>query len=466
MKTRVLLLMSHAVVAIVTLGAMLGTTPLNPVMQWLIAGVISVISVGVATYFLAQHFQRGFNCLKSLANGDSIDQQQIDSGLVEFDTIATQWLKQANGQEDVEANFRQYMREVEAILSLLDRRNNGQVPASVQLRAVLAGMGDSMGGMIGQVQQNVLEIGRCTQEIVAGAENQDNVVTKTGDFIAQLSSSIDTARQQANVVQMQLASNEQSIGDTLTVVQRLNRGVNRIRACSESTKKQVRSLYDPTRQIGTIVETISDVAARTDLLALNASIESIRAGEHGRGFAVVADEVRKLAEQTAQAAREIGVLADSVLTQTNDSIAVIAREQSEIDADTALVDELENSLSKIIESSSENAGRVAKVASEGDQQMQIAHNIAGTVEKLVDASKADRSRADHACWAMKSLAKTTIDLDSTIKRLRRCSDRSNDSSARENENANALAEAFETPSSPIGAPVSAPTSSTSNPVTV
>lgn len=93
-------------------------------------------------------------------------------------------------------------------------------------------------------------------------------------------------------------------------------------------------------EIASFVEVINDIAARVNLLSLNASIEAARAGEHGRGFAVVAEEISKLADATARNSKEISNI-------IRDNMSLIDQSSELINESSAMMEKLDSAISVI-----------------------------------------------------------------------------------------------------------------------
>lgn len=155
-----------------------------------------------------------------------------------------------------------------------------------------------------------------------------------------------TAQQTADIAARGAASLRTSIETT-----------DQVRDLIAEAKAVIGNLNDESKNIETIVATISAVADQTNLLALNAAIEAARAGEQGRGFAVVADEVRQLAARTSAATGEIAEVIRGNLDYTGDivrrienasRVADLGREQ--VRSVEAIVDEIREGATHVLDS--------------------------------------------------------------------------------------------------------------------
>ncbi|HVI92987.1 MAG TPA: methyl-accepting chemotaxis protein, partial [Anaeromyxobacter sp.] len=104
----------------------------------------------------------------------------------------------------------------------------------------------------------------------------------------------------------------QTVEEAVKASASLGEQVNKIAA-------SMTGLSDRTLQVGEIISSVKDLAEQSNLLALNASIEASKAGDHGRGFAVVAMEMRNLAEQSKQAAVQIRAILQEIQRSARDA---------------------------------------------------------------------------------------------------------------------------------------------------
>lgn len=156
-----------------------------------------------------------------------------------------------------------------------------------------------------QIGLSSLEISKAMSEVSSGASSQALDVMECENVTILLAKKINDMETEVNntisATEMMQRSNTTGLDSLKDLRDKLNKNTECIHYISDDIDK----LYRNSKNIDSIVTTIKNIAERTNLLALNASIEAARAGDAGRGFTVVADEIRKLAEQSTVATKEI-----------------------------------------------------------------------------------------------------------------------------------------------------------------
>src|SRR6478672_895808 len=220
-------------------------------------------------------------------------------------------------------------------------------------------------------------------QIAAAVEQQERVASNQAVAVNEACATMDELNASSRQASEQAEASLESARQLLALAESSTQGANQVLALAESSTKGSRQvlslaesgnqsviktvngmselkekvaaiaehimiLSEQANQIGTISTLVTEIANQTNMLALNATVEAVRAGENGKGFAVIASEIRKLADQSKKSAEKISILIYDI--QKAISLTVIATEQGKKNAD------------ETIEMSKETAESFAKVA--------------------------------------------------------------------------------------------------------
>ncbi len=219
----------------------------------------------------------------------------------------------------------------------------------------------------------------CT-EVAGSCDSQMNVVSEADKEVAELVNKVSVFTETLNSFENEIKlTNDSAATGSKDIVDAVNQ-MRTIEAAVSETSNVIMELEGQLGKIGSIVNTISEIAGQTNLLSLNASIEAARAGEAGRGFAVVASEISKLADESNQATSKIAEMIASIQTSSKAAVSAMENGLMSVEQGTMVVNRSGETFHLIVD-------RVSGISKQAETMEQIVlelSNETGNVKRYFD----------------------------------------------------------------------------------
>ncbi|MCB1888365.1 MAG: methyl-accepting chemotaxis protein [Rhodocyclaceae bacterium] len=234
-------------------------------------------------------------------------------------------------------------------------------------------------------------LSRASDETHAGMDHLHELCEAAASAVVEMNANVqgvaesaghaaETARESDQAAQ----AGQKVVGNTIEAMRALADDVQEAASAMQALETDVHEVSDT-------LAVIREIAAQTNLLALNAAIEAARAGEQGRGFAVVADEVRKLAQRTEESTGRIETVIDRLQTGSRKAVSVMEQGRSKAGATVEHAGATEDALADIVTAMAHIGEMVEQIADAVATQRQAAEHIGDSIHSITEV--ADRTAA-------------------------------------------------------------------------
>lgn len=235
------------------------------------------------------------------------------------------------------------------------------------------------GGIIGNLSSSSEQVAQISTHLAESSNEQNSAIAGFSNAVSVLS---ETA-----------GKNNESVSTATTYVHEAEDAISKCNADMHEVILAMNEINTAANEIHKIMDDISDISSMTNLLALNASVESARAGEAGKGFAVIADEVRSLAAKSANAAKSTELLLNETIlaVEKGKSITeVTGRDLAVVSGKTSLVIESISDIFNVSELQNEGIQRI------NSEIIHISDTVRSNSEKAAESAAASQELSSQA----------------------------------------------------------------------
>ncbi|MCC0177497.1 HAMP domain-containing protein [Waterburya agarophytonicola K14] len=408
----------------------------------LIAGV-SILMVGLLTWFLASRLTKPISKITAAATNfaeGNLDQkvelsQDDEIGILadSFNTMAQQLQESIIKIESKAEEQSQEKRKLEeAIYTLLDEvsdATDGDLTVRANLDSMeLSTVADLFNAIIDNLQDIAIEakessslVGSSLQQnelaIRLLAEQAIDEAKETRDTlmsVEQMSQSIQAVSENASQAEKITDDTYNTIVNSTKNMDLTVASILELRSTVGETSKKMKRLGESSQKISQAVSFIEEIALRTNVLAINASVEAGRAGEYGQGFTIVAEQVGALAEQSAAATKEIANIVAAIQAETQEVNQAMESGTTQVVETTRLVENTKQGLNLVLAKSQEVNRLMGSISQSTISQADTSQNITKLMQKIATLSETTSQSSAQVAQSIVETAKVAQKLESTV----------------------------------------------------
>lgn len=375
----------------------------------IVIGIAIILGV-IAVFFIIKSIIKPINILKekavTISKGDLTEHIEVKTN----DEIGQLGLAFNEMKQSLTALVKQFEQHAEHVAA-----------SSEQLNASAEQTANATAEVASSFQEVAIHAEKQTTRIEQNVKSIDKInveVTHIADFSMKVKELSDNTTKQAE-------DGGKAVTNTVNQMKAIHKAVL-------DSNEMIKSLYERSREVSTILDVITGISEQTNLLSLNAAIEAARAGEHGKGFAIVANEVRKLAEQSSASAKQIYKIVQAIQQDTESSVRNMARVTKDVSDGVSVSQEAIEKFDHILKSTKEMTPQMEKISvsaqeiASGIQEVSaitnelaiIAQTNAATAEEVAASSEEQLASMEEISTSAKSLSNMAEELTEIVAKFK------------------------------------------------
>ena len=266
-------------------------------------------------------------------------------------------------------------------------------------------------GQVGEsLRQNEAEIRLLAEQATAEAkETRDTLLS-----VELMSQSIQAVAENASQVEKISNDTYNTIVSSTDNMDLTVTSILELRSTVGETSKKMKRLGESSQKISQAVSLIEEIALKTNVLAINASVEAGRAGEYGQGFTIVAEQVGALAEQSAAATKEIAGIVAAIQAETQEVNQAMESGTTQVIETSRTIESTKQGLSVVLEKSREIDRLMKSISQNTVSQADTSHNVTSLMQKIARLSESTSESSAKVAQSIVETAQVAAKLESAV----------------------------------------------------